>query len=167
MILGKVYRGYSICSVNTLPNLTRVFGTAGIPYRTSLECSVPPRYHTDIQYPTEHSGKVWYDLDAGTVHFGRGIIPNTASIYPAEVVRFDRSILSNSVRPQYPTDLDRSFRYDLNIGTRKSGKFGTSSKYTPDTSIPYRTYPCKDLEPSRPLFRSYKRGTRSNTASLI
>ena len=41
-----------IFSVNTLPNLTGVFGAAAIPY-------------------TEHCGKVRYELDTGTRHFGK------------------------------------------------------------------------------------------------
>ena len=45
------YAGGS-CSANTLPNLTGVLGTRP-------------------QYRTQHSGKVRYELDTGTRHFGK------------------------------------------------------------------------------------------------
>ena len=62
-----------------------------------------------------------------------------------------------SVRPQYPTQHSSYVRYELNIGTRHFGTFGTTlipvvdtsvgpvrpQKITPGTGIPYRTYPWK------------------------
>ena len=63
----KVYLGF--WSVDIAYRTSPEFGTAARPYRTFSECSVRPRY------PQEHSGKVRYELDTGTPHFGDSVGP--------------------------------------------------------------------------------------------
>lgn len=78
-----------------MPTRPKLFGTATIPYRTSPESFVRP------QYPTEHSGKVRYDLNIYryTTNFVKGIILYRVTggfVYPTEVVRYGHNTLPNS-----------------------------------------------------------------------
>ena len=107
-----------VCSVNTLPNYSVRFGTASIPYRT------------------RQTGKVRYETDTDTRHFGKF---GTTSIPVPDT-------WGTSVRPPYryvalqygytggihPTEV---VRYGLNTLPNTPVWFGTNSMPVPDTSV--------------------------------
>ena len=129
--------------LNTLPNNSE----NSIPVPDTSVSSVRPQY----RYLTIR--EVRYDVNTGTRHCGKGILPYTGGIYPTEVVWYGLNTLPNnpvwfgmksipvpdtlvsSVRLQYRYPTLRQVRYDLNIGTRHFGKVRYAHRKIPCVTV--------------------------------